>query len=124
MGQISRKDWARVLERDGGRCYHCGTTETLIPQHRLNRRMGGSKRLEVAPNVITLCSRYNGEIEANAGAASLALAMGWKVGGHPVITGLTIETLTRLPVYDKTAQRWYLLGHNYERSITDGPGRT
>lgn len=109
----------RYLDRDGGRCYHCGTTETLVPQHRLNRGMGGAKRLDRPSNVITLCSSFNGLVEADTGASSLALAMGWKIGGHPVITGLTLATIAATPVFDKAAGAWYILDDHYGRQVVD-----
>jgi len=68
---LNPKAFAKFLNRDKA-CVHCGTTDsTLIPQHRINRGMGGSKLLNKPSNIVVLCSAFNGLIEANAEAAAL-----------------------------------------------------
>lgn len=122
MTMMSRRVWQRVLTRDEGRCYHCGTTETLIPQHRLNRGMGGSKALEIPANVITLCSAFNGEIESNSEAAGMAIGWGWKITGQPVINEQAIEVIMKTPVYDRTSELWFRLDNHYGRRMDSYPG--
>lgn len=104
------REFARYLERDGHKCLHCATTEGLVPQHRKNRGMGGSKLRDVPSNIIVLCSAYNGQIEADAQAASQAVAYGWKVVG--------MDAPELVPVYDRGAQGWFLLDNNYGREAT------
>lgn len=106
------REFEKFLRRDGEKCLHCGTTEGLVPQHRRNRGMGGSKARSVPSNVIVLCSAYNGEIEANVAAASRAVAYGWKVVG--------MDAPDMVPVYDTTAQGWFLLDDFYGRTAVVG----
>jgi hypothetical protein len=104
---MRRRDFDRLLERDGGKCMHCGTTEGLIPQHRKNRGMGGSKLRDVPSNLIVLCSFFNDLIEIDATAASVAIAYGWKVEG--------LDAWELIPVYDVTAQGWFVLDNHFNR---------
>lgn len=72
--------------RDGHRCaWHfegwCDT-ETLAPQHRANRGMGGRKSLHRLSNLVWLCSEMNGLIESHAGVARKALERGIKISSH------------------------------------------
>lgn len=106
---MTPSEFAKFLERDGGRCLHCGTTEGLVPQHRINRGMGGYGPLEIPSNVIVLCSRFNGLIESDAGQAHLARAHGWK------LSSWDRARLTMIPVYDIMAAEWYWLDNNYSR---------
>jgi hypothetical protein len=107
---VNQKEFNRYLERDGHKCLHCGTTEGLVPQHRRNRGMGGSKARNVPSNIIVLCSGFNGEMESDASKAHLAVAYGWKVAGmdEPLAT----------PVYDVTAQGWFNLYDDYSREAS------
>src|SRR5512141_1073604 len=102
-------EFARLMERDGGHCLHCGTTETLVPQHRINRGHGGSKALEVPSNVILFCSAFNGLIEASAPGARLARAHGWKLSVWEA------PRLLEIPVFDRAAAEWYHLDNEYNR---------
>lgn len=109
---MQAREFRKYLARDGEKCLHCGTTEGLVPQHRRNRGMGGSKARSVPSNIIVLCSAYNGEIEADAAAASRAVAYGWKVVG--------MDAPDMVPVYDRTAQGWFLLDDNFGRHAVPG----
>lgn len=69
--------------RDGHRCaWHwegaCDTA-TLVPQHRQNRGMGGSKAGMTITNLVWLCAEFNGLIEADARVARVAVWRGIKV---------------------------------------------
>jgi len=76
---MTYKQFSKLLERDGGRCYHCGAAgDNLVPQHRINRGMGGSKERERLSNIITLCSIVNGLLESDADVARLGRDKGWK----------------------------------------------
>ena len=109
MGYMSAADYNRLLNRDGGVCWHCGTTEGLVPQHRQNRGMGGSLVREKPSNILTLCSRFNGEIEADAAKAELARDMGWKLRPDQLPEAKA--------AYDKVTQRWYYLNDSWERTV-------
>lgn len=110
--------FAPILERDGYRCYHCGTTETLVPQHRLNRGMGGSKRLNLPSNLITLCSAFNGLVEADTEAAALAKAMGWKLTRGAVFA-IGGADFTAIPVWDWASEQWFYLDNSFGRRVVN-----
>jgi hypothetical protein len=110
---MESKEFDRYLDRDGGVCLHCGTTEGLIPQHRKNRGMGGSKVSNIPSNVIVLCSELNGQIESHAAWAERAKEFGWKVGAG--------EDPATTPVFDYSANRWYLLGDDFSRTEVPAP---
>lgn len=77
---MNQKAFRKFLDRDGWACVHCGNTgDDLVPQHRVNRGMGGSKELNKPSNIIVICSLFNGLIEADVKAAELAKRMGWKL---------------------------------------------
>lgn len=109
---MRQSEFDRYLRRDGEKCLHCGTTEGLVPQHRRNRGMGGSKARHTPSNIIVLCSAYNGQIEADDAAARAAVAYGWKVVG--------MDAPELVPVYDRTAQGWFLLDDFYGRTAIGG----
>ena len=105
---MTPKDFKRLLARDGG-CLHCGLNdETLVPQHRINRQMGGagtaSKRNKPS-NLIVLCSKFNQEIEQSASAAALARAHGYKLESYrdPLFE----------PVWDSARSMWLMLDDEF-----------
>lgn len=104
------KQFQPYLDRDGGHCYRCGTTEGLVPQHRVNRGMGGRPGLNVPSNIITFCGQCNGLIESNAEAARNARQHGWKM-----LADEAPYLLVR-PVYDREAQTWFFLNDQYGRT--------
>lgn len=106
------KEFDKYMRRDGEKCLHCGTTEGLVPQHRKNRGMGGSKERDVPSNIIVMCSAFNERIEQDAEAAQRAVQYGWKVVG--------MDTPWLVPVYDVTAQGWFLLDDSYGRLFAGG----
>lgn len=104
---LTNKQFGKYLDRDK-RCYHCGSTDnTLIPQHRINRGMGGSKKLDVPSNLIVFCSRANLEIESSAESADVARQYGWKLERWQ-------DTLLE-PVLDLASGVWFVLDNNYNR---------
>lgn len=110
---MEAQEFARYLERDGGRCMHCGTDQGLVPQHRQNRGMGGSPLRNVPSNIIVLCSEANGLMESSATWAQRARDYGWKVsrGEDPFQT----------PVFDYSANRWYMLRDDFARIEVPAP---
>lgn len=110
---MTPKEFDKILLRDGGRCVHCGTTEGLVPHHRMNRGMGGSQALETPSNVLTMCSRFNAAMEAENSAQLWAIQNGWKL--VRVNPNMTREILHHAAVWDHTWSKWYLLDDDYNR---------
>jgi hypothetical protein len=104
---VTPKEFKKYLKRDG-HCYHCGIDdETLIPQHRINRGMGGSKLLNTPSNIIVLCSYANGLIESNAFWADRARQFGWKLPSWAIAS--------ENAVFDVVSQTWFLLDDSFNR---------
>jgi hypothetical protein len=76
---MNKKQFQKFLDRDGC-CPHClKDGDTLIPQHRQNRGMGGSRSLDRPSNIIVLCSEANGLLESDAKFAEFGRELGWKL---------------------------------------------
>jgi hypothetical protein len=104
---MKNSEFQKYLKRDL-RCYHCGKTDdTLIPQHRINRQMGGSKKRDVPSNIITLCSRANGWLESSADFSALGKKYGWKLESW--------QSPHDTPVLDFASGLWFVLDDNYNR---------
>jgi len=99
---LSRKSLTLLRARDS-HCWHCGATDDLVPHHRKNRGMGGSKLLDGLDNLMLVCAFWNGEMESTS--ADAASARGW---GHKIPAWGD----TREPVFDCTVFRWYTLLKN------------
>ncbi len=107
---MNRKEFDRYLRRDFGRCYHCGINDdTLVPQHRQGRGMGGSKARHTPSNIITFCSDHNGKIESNAIALLRAKRLGWRLESW--------QDPRNTPVFCMTTGEWYLLTDDYTRQV-------
>jgi hypothetical protein len=101
---MDKKRFQKFIQRDEGICCHCGTDDdTLVPQHRLGRGLGGSKERDVPSNIILICSLANGQLESNATFAQMGRDFGWKLrqGQDP----------KKVPVW--LADGWYLLDDEY-----------
>jgi 5-methylcytosine-specific restriction endonuclease McrA len=105
---VTPKDFKRLLARDR-HCLHCGRDDdTLIPQHRINRQMGGagtaSKRNQPS-NLVVLCSAFNQAIESDPDAAQEARARGWKLESwqDPLFE----------PVWDSVHRLWVSLDDDF-----------
>lgn len=96
---IPKKVLKLVQARDE-RCWHCGSELDLVPHHRINRGMGGSKLLDTPDNLMMVCALYNGAMESDAEVAGLA-----KQWGHK----LAVWERTERPVFDPFGGWWYLL---------------
>jgi len=110
---IPKKVLKLVQARDD-HCWHCGREDDLVPHHRINRGMGGSKLLDTPDNLMMICAQWNGSIEADAKDA--IAARGW---GHK----LAVWESTEKPVFDYTGFRWYVLGEDGSRvefDVRDG----
>jgi len=108
---VNGRAFALYLARD----MHCpcgcvGREDTFVPQHRINRGMGGSRVLDRPANVLVMCSSANGLIESNATWATRARAYGWKLSRW--------ESPEDTPFYDLATRQWYLLDNLYHRTTT------
>lgn len=111
---VTKKEFAKFLARDG-HCLHCGLDdETLVPQHRRNRGMGGSKSLSNASNIIVVCSLSNGMFEASESHSVTAQGYGWKLRAGQ-------DSLTT-PVFDAFEGVWYLLDDKFGKMETPPAG--
>lgn len=108
---MKNSDLKKLRERDKY-CWHCGAESDLVPHHRANRGMGGSKALDNLQNVILICSAYNGEMESNADTAALARDLGHK---------LSKFMSPSAPVFDKFSYRWYFLDDKGNKAETEPP---
>lgn len=104
---VTKREFQKYLARDK-HCLHCGLDDdTLIPQHRRNRGMGGSQSRSKPSNVIVLCSQFNGLIEASEVASRAAQKYGWKLReGQDAIDS---------PVFDSWMGVWWLLDDNFQK---------
>ena len=103
---LPKKLLAQLQARDAY-CWHCGSTDDLVPHHRKNRGMGGVGRKNTeansVENLMLICAVWNGVIESNAALA--ATARGW---GHK----LSVWESTDKPVFDSQCFRWWVLLEN------------
>lgn len=104
---MNPKAFAKFLNRDLS-CVHCGVIdETLVPNHRINRGLGGSKERNKPSNIVVLCSAFNGLIEANSEAAALAMRHGIKLQSW--------QDPETTPVWYASESAWYLLDNQGNR---------
>lgn len=96
---IPKKVLKLVQARDE-HCWHCGTTEDLVPHHRINRGMGGSKLLDTPDNLLMICALWNGLMESSA--VDAASARGW---GHKLAVWEQLDTF----VFDRAVFEWFVL---------------
>tara|TARA_R110000822_G_scaffold272480_1_gene395026 strand:- start:494 stop:823 length:330 start_codon:yes stop_codon:yes gene_type:complete len=101
----------KLRERDKW-CWHCGDENDLVPHHRINRGMGGSKALDNLQNVILVCASYNGMMESDSRTATLARELGHKVSKF---------SNSDVPVFDNIMQTWYLLDVTGGKLVTEPP---
>lgn len=83
---VSKKLLRALDARDGHCCsWHWAgacDTDTLVPQHRANKGMGGRTSLDRLSNLVWLCSEKNGEIESDPELADVARRRGIKISSH------------------------------------------
>lgn len=110
---IPKKVLKLVQARDS-HCWHCGQEDDLVPHHRINRGMGGSKLLDTPDNLMMVCGGHNGAMEADWRVARDA--RGW---GHKLAVW---ESLDR-PVFDVCGGWWILLpdGSKVEFNVIEKP---
>jgi hypothetical protein len=110
-GKMNKKEFQKYLDRDMA-CPHCGTTgPELIPQHRANRGMGGSKERNRPSNIIVFCSLGNGLMESSPGFAALSRGYGWKLFSH--------EDPEKSPA--RLWDGWHLLDDNFGKTAVNEP---
>lgn len=98
---MDKKSLKKLRARDAV-CWHCGLDDdTLVPHHRLNRGMGGSRERDTLANVILVCARYNGLMESDSFWQARAREQSHKL--------LSWQKPDQSPVFDVSSQEWYLL---------------
>ena len=104
---MNRVKFQKFLNRDL-RCWHCGSTgDDLVPHHRLNRGMGGSRLADRPANIIVMCSGFNQAMESDPNAQFNAQLNGWKL-----TTGVDPSFAPVLDVWDGN---WYVLDDEFNR---------
>lgn len=108
---MNGRQFALYLARD----LHCpcgcvGREDTFVPQHRINRGMGGSKVLDRPANVIVMCSEVNGLIESSPEIAAQARERGWKLSRW--------DSPEATPFWDAATGTWNLIDNLYHRETT------
>lgn len=104
---MNAREFDKYRQRDK-HCPCCGSAgPDLIPNHRANRGMGGSKERDVPSNIIVLCSRTNGLIESDASEAAKARAYGWKLKSW--------QDPATVPYYDSVTGTWWIATDDYSR---------
>jgi hypothetical protein len=108
---VNGRQFALYLARD----MHCpcgcvGFEDTFVPQHRINRGMGGSRVLDRPANVLVMCSRQNGLIESDPKQAEVARLYGWKLSRW--------QEPESEPFYDLSTGAWYRIDNLFRREIT------
>jgi hypothetical protein len=88
-----------------------GREDTFVPQHRINRGMGGSKTLDRPANVIVMCAEMNGRIESDQKWATLARHNGWKLSRW--------DSPEETPFFDCATRTWNLIDNIYNRTTTE-----
>lgn len=96
---LSNKLMNSLRARDS-HCWHCGATEGLVPHHRRNRGIGGSKNLDRLDNLMLVCGIYNGLMESDADIAQQARKFGHKLGQWDGFEH---------PAYDQITDIWFEL---------------
>lgn len=104
---MNPKQFQKYLDRDEY-CLHCGETEAIAPHHRANRGMGGSKARDVPSNIIVICSKFNGSMEANHYDSATGRVNGWKLSAW--------HDPKSEPVFDAVKGEWFLLDDNFNRT--------
>jgi hypothetical protein len=99
-----------VLKARDPHCFHCGLEDDLVPHHRRNRGMGGSKLLDTLDNLMMVCAVYNGAMESDLKVANQARAWNHK---------LPIWEKQNLPVFDRAGGGWWFLLPDGSRVLAD-----
>lgn len=111
---MNRRQFAAYLRRD--RWCYCGCggrDDTLVPQHRAGRGMGGSKALDRPANIMVLCAEVNGLIESDAEWAARARRWGWKL--------YRWQTPEDEPLLDRRTGTWWKLREDGQRDQVPPP---
>ena len=95
-----KKSLLNQLRQRDSHCWHCGSDIDLVPHHRKNRGMGGSRSLDIIANLILVCSQWNGQMESDWQTANQARV--WK---HKLRdTDSFFE-----PIFDRASGVWFEL---------------
>lgn len=102
---MNQKQFQKFIDRDEVMVDAGYLDDTAVPQHRIGRGHGGSKRLALLPsNVIVFSSARNGLIESDFQVRMLAREMGWSLERW--------EEPEKIPVKHAT-RGWIMLDDSY-----------
>ncbi len=108
---MKNSDLQKLRVRDPW-CWHCGAESDLVPHHRANRGIGGSRVLDGLQNLIMVCAAYNGAMESDADVARLAREYGHK---------LSKFMSPSQPLFDVWARKWYVLDEKGDKHESEPP---
>lgn len=101
-----RATLAKIVERDGPACPHCGLPATTI-QHRSRRGSGGSNGAERPSNIIGLCWMGNDSDANEAGVRPVFELYGWSVSRY--------DDPAEVPVFEAWSGLWLRLDDAWGR---------
>lgn len=105
---MTPKQFKPFIMRDFNRCPHCCDDTTLVPQHRINRGMGGSKERNKPSNIIVFCSWANNMAESSSWFAAECREKGWKLESW--------QNPAEEPFFDECDGFWYRIDDNFGRT--------
>ena len=108
---LSKPMLKKLRERDKW-CWHCMSTDDLVPHHRRNRGMGGSKILDRYDNLLLICAEFNGAMESDPDVAAQAKLFGQKLSSWDDFSN---------PVFDTLNLIWYVLDVAGDKQQCDAP---
>ena len=98
----------KKFEKRDTHCPHCGIgVPYLVPHHRKNRGMGGSKLLDNPSNILLVCAFLNGAMEQQSEVAIDAKRFGWRLESW--------QDPEVVPVYDAITGFLYRLKDDYSK---------
>lgn len=104
---MKANEFKKYQTRDN-HCPHCGIEAPyLVPHHRQNRGMGGSKLRDTPSNILLVCAELNGAMEGQSKVAEDAKRFGWKLESW--------EDPLVIPIYDAVTGFLYRLKDDYSK---------
>lgn len=110
---MNQREFRKYLDRDGSSVATGKITDDLVPNHRRNRGMGGSK---TSPSdIVIMESGLNGDLESSATSRAAAIYYGWKLESW--------QDPTEEPFYHVGLRRWVQPDNSYGLTPVPIPAR-